>query len=126
VLNSFDFYLLSYKIIDMYIQRLNFSYFACIYLLFRLVTKSSVNPIWRKLFHARKENENKCKTMMSSSGRETPGLINPCMKINKNKVSVQYCKLLTYTGLVQDQIATQLLGQQWSESTPMVIRRDGN
>ena len=28
----------------MYIQRLNFSYFACIYLLFRLVTKSSVNP----------------------------------------------------------------------------------
>jgi hypothetical protein len=47
VLNSFDFYLLSYKIIDMYIQRLNFSYFECIYLLFRLVTKSSVNPIWR-------------------------------------------------------------------------------
>ena len=40
VLNSFDLYLLSYKIIDMYIQRLNFSYFACIfYLLFRLVTK---------------------------------------------------------------------------------------
>ena len=39
VLNSFDFYLLSYKIIDMYIRRLNFSYFACIYLLFRLVTK---------------------------------------------------------------------------------------
>jgi hypothetical protein len=37
VLNSFDFYLLSYKIINMYIQRLNFSYFACIYLLFRLV-----------------------------------------------------------------------------------------
>jgi hypothetical protein len=35
-----------YKIIDMYIQRLNFSYFACIYLSFRLVTKSSVNPIW--------------------------------------------------------------------------------
>jgi hypothetical protein len=27
----------------------------------------------------------------------------------------------TYTGLVQDQIATQLLGQQWSESTPMVV-----
>ena len=42
VLNSSDFYLLSYKIIDMYIQRLNFSYFACIYLLLRLVTKSSV------------------------------------------------------------------------------------
>ena len=37
VLNSFDFYLLSYKIIDMYIQRPNFSYFGCIYLLFRLV-----------------------------------------------------------------------------------------
>jgi hypothetical protein len=36
-----------YKIINMYIQRLNFSYFACIYLLFRLVTKSSVNPKWR-------------------------------------------------------------------------------
>ena len=36
VLNSFDFYLLLYKIINMYIQRLNFSYFACIYLLFRL------------------------------------------------------------------------------------------
>ena len=33
----------------MYIQRLNFSYYACIYLLFRLVTKSSVNPIWRHL-----------------------------------------------------------------------------
>ena len=33
----------------MYTQRLNFSYFACIYLLFRLVTKSSVNPIWRHL-----------------------------------------------------------------------------
>ena len=34
----------------MYIQRLNFSYFACIfYLLFRLVTTSSVNPIWRHL-----------------------------------------------------------------------------
>ena len=49
VLNSFDFDLLSYKIIVMYIQRLNFSYFACIYLLFRLVTKSSVNPIWRHL-----------------------------------------------------------------------------
>ena len=49
VLNSFDFYLLSYRIIDMYTQRLNFSYFACIYLLFRLVTKSSVNPIWRHL-----------------------------------------------------------------------------
>ena len=49
VLNRFDFYLLSYKIIDMYIQRLNFSYFASIYLLFRLVTKSSVNPIWRHL-----------------------------------------------------------------------------
>jgi hypothetical protein len=32
----------------------------------------------------------------------------------------------TYTGLVQDQIATQLLGQQWSESTPMVVRGDGN
>ena len=32
----------------------------------------------------------------------------------------------TYTGLVHDQIATQLLGQQWSESTPMVIRGDGN
>jgi hypothetical protein len=28
----------------------------------------------------------------------------------------------TYTGLVQDQIATQLLGQQWSDSTPMVVR----
>ena len=42
VLNSFYFYLLSYKIIDMYIQRLNFSYYACICLLFRLVTKSSV------------------------------------------------------------------------------------
>ena len=49
VLNSFDFYLLSYKIINMYIQTLNFSYFACIYLLFRLVTKSSVNPKWRHL-----------------------------------------------------------------------------
>ena len=49
VLNRFDFYLLSYKIIDMYIQRLHFSYFACIYLLFHLVTKSSVNPIWRHL-----------------------------------------------------------------------------
>ena len=32
----------------------------------------------------------------------------------------------TYTGLVQDQIATQLLGQQWSDSTPMVVRGDGN
>jgi hypothetical protein len=49
VLNSFDFYLLSYKIIDMYIQRLNFLFFACIYLLFRLVTKSPVNSIWRHL-----------------------------------------------------------------------------
>jgi hypothetical protein len=28
--------------------------------------------------------------------------------------------------LVQDQIATQLLGQQWSDSTPMVVRGDGN
>jgi cytochrome c oxidase assembly protein Cox11 len=35
VLNIFDFYLLSYKIINMYI--LNFSYFACIYLLFYTV-----------------------------------------------------------------------------------------
>ena len=49
MLNSFDFYLLSYKIIDMYIQRLNFLFFACIYLLFRLVTKSPVNSIWRHL-----------------------------------------------------------------------------
>ena len=49
MLNSFDFYLLSYKIINMYIQRLNFSYFACIYLFFRLVTKLSVNPKWRHL-----------------------------------------------------------------------------
>jgi hypothetical protein len=32
----------------------------------------------------------------------------------------------TYTGLVQEQIATQLLGQQLSESTPMVVRGDGN
>jgi hypothetical protein len=32
----------------------------------------------------------------------------------------------TYIGLVQDQIATQLLGQQWSDSTPMVVREDGN
>jgi hypothetical protein len=32
----------------------------------------------------------------------------------------------TYTGLVQDQIATQLLGQQWSDSTPMVVRGDCN
>ena len=32
----------------------------------------------------------------------------------------------TYTGLVQDQITTQLLGQQWSGSTPMVVRGDGN
>ena len=49
VLNSFYFYLLSYKIINMYKQRLNFSYFACIYLLFCLVTKSSVKPKWRHL-----------------------------------------------------------------------------
>ena len=32
----------------------------------------------------------------------------------------------TYNGLVHDQTATQLLGQQWSGSTPMVVRGDGN